>query len=167
MTREKILALTLAEFGLMQEPSIEEDILRKIATFACGESDMPEEPVQWSALVEFERDARKAGSKLTSDSKLKHEEAFCKRLDETSHLLSKITVGKVIEDWLATAKKYFENVDRHWRFTPNIHSMTPFLIGLHYLEFPEHEVEILYESVHAVASGRLIVVPTPSTTQTP
>ena len=154
MEKQKILALTLAQFGISQVPPIEENTLLLIGSFARREPDTSPEALLWNNIMRQASDIRTIASAFTPEKKAELRQAFRKRVSQEIHKLRQTTVADVINGWFANAERYAKNKDWNWRRLQCVMIMKPFLEALHYLEYPSEDIQKLCESAEYVASHR-------------
>jgi hypothetical protein len=139
MNKNEILALTLAQFGILQREPIEESVLRTISLFARSGPDDSPEGVLWEEIA---KEARTKGSNISKERRAELDEGFRKRLTAERNSLSSITVGDVINGWGAQRVEHAKIEDRSVRHFYR-QTMNEFLIGLEYLDFPQEEVDLI------------------------
>lgn len=153
MDKNKILKLTLAQFGIMQNPPMENVTLRLIATFARVRPDTHPDSILWSEQMKLAINVRTVASAFTPETSGRLEAAFRRRLAEDIHNLGIITIEEVIEGWFRNAEQYKKEEDRNWRNFQVMHILVPFLEGLQYLGFPGEEINKLKEPSEDVQRG--------------
>ena len=154
MDKETILKLTLVQFGLMQDPPLDENILRLIQGFACREPDISPDAKLWSETMRLASSVRTIDSAFTPERKAELEASFRRRIAEDTDRLTKTTVAEVIDGWFTKAERYSKCEDWNWRSAQKNIIMRSFLSSLRYLAFPDEDIEKLQKSADYVAEWR-------------
>ena len=155
LPKNTILELTIAQFGAMQNPPLEENTLRLILGFT-KEHKVTKRSHNYSIeeLNKISESVRRAGSVFSDEQRQKFQDDFLEKIALENAKIYITTINEVINGWFYNVDSYSKNEDHNYRFFQKIYIMKPLVIGLQNLGYPEEDISRLKESADYVAAWR-------------